>query len=438
MSTQTKNYGFTKDNENDFYNVNTVNNNLDKIDTEMKRIEKEAKSFNQQVDDNTKAIAAVDTKVDNHTKENLGHIIYLGYTNAPNAWVCTSDDIIWEVSGPVRARRGSAYRVFLTNINTGNVTLTLKNKDGSKVSSAYPVLNIDGSQILPNSLNTGAMVTVAFNGSNFFLQGSGSGVNIANGSQKYDTAGTYQFTVPKGVTRIMYKIWGAGGGGGGSSARYPNVGGGGGGGGAFIAGFVNVTPGYTHTVIVGKGGVGGAPNTNVSQDLAFYGEKGGFSMFGNGHVANGGGGGSCAYDSNTYGRGGKGATTSPGLSGVTDYSGNSPKQGLPIGLNISQDGQLTAYIGGTDGSPTSSSTGGSGAGGNSDAYGGYLNTQSGSSMSQTICNFYPGEYGGPGASSGNGIGASKGGGGGGGAPSHYNSANAYGGYGGDGRVYLYW
>ncbi|SCX93869.1 MULTISPECIES: hypothetical protein [unclassified Lysinibacillus] len=39
MSTDTANYGFTKDNEDDFYNVNVVNANLDKIDTEMKRIE---------------------------------------------------------------------------------------------------------------------------------------------------------------------------------------------------------------------------------------------------------------------------------------------------------------------------------------------------------------------------------------------------------------
>lgn len=39
MPTETDNYGFTKDNEDEFYNVNTVNANLDKIDTEMKRIE---------------------------------------------------------------------------------------------------------------------------------------------------------------------------------------------------------------------------------------------------------------------------------------------------------------------------------------------------------------------------------------------------------------
>ncbi|MGD2196230.1 hypothetical protein [Lysinibacillus fusiformis] len=39
MSTDTANYGFKKDNEDEFYNVNVVNANLDKIDTELKRIE---------------------------------------------------------------------------------------------------------------------------------------------------------------------------------------------------------------------------------------------------------------------------------------------------------------------------------------------------------------------------------------------------------------
>lgn len=384
-------------------------------------------------------LSGINTKVDNHIKEDGGHIRHLNNTVNANAWVCVSDNVIWDTSvNPPRPRPYTAYTVYVSAKNTGDVTLTVKSVDGSKVSKAYPVLNIDGSQILPGSFVLGSMVIVVFNGTNFFLQGNGSGVNVANGSQKYDTAGTYEFTVPKGVTRIMYKMWGAGGGGGGSSARYPNIGGGGGGGGGFVAGFVNVTPGNKHTVVVGKGGYGGEPNTYSSQDFNFQGGVGGSSMFSGGHAAYGGGGGSCANGSNTYGRGGKGATNSPGLGGMTDFSGNSPKQGLPLGLNISQDGQLTAYIGGTDGSPTSNSTGGSGAGGNSDAYGGYLNTQSGSSMSQTICNFYPGEYGGSGASSGNGIGASKGGGGGGGAPSHYNSPNAYGGGGGDGRVYLYW
>ncbi|WP_244294741.1 hypothetical protein [Lysinibacillus fusiformis] len=39
MSIDTANYGFKKDHEDEFYNVNVVNANLDKIDTEMKRIE---------------------------------------------------------------------------------------------------------------------------------------------------------------------------------------------------------------------------------------------------------------------------------------------------------------------------------------------------------------------------------------------------------------
>jgi hypothetical protein len=39
MPIETTNYGFIKDDEDEFYNVLRVNANLDKIDTEMKRIE---------------------------------------------------------------------------------------------------------------------------------------------------------------------------------------------------------------------------------------------------------------------------------------------------------------------------------------------------------------------------------------------------------------
>ncbi|WP_342544751.1 hypothetical protein [Lysinibacillus sp. FSL W7-1291] len=73
MSTDTANYGFTKDNEDDFYNVNVVNANLDKIDTEMKRIEDESKSFNEQVTDNTNAIANANTKLDTHIVDYVKH-----------------------------------------------------------------------------------------------------------------------------------------------------------------------------------------------------------------------------------------------------------------------------------------------------------------------------------------------------------------------------
>ena len=49
----------------------------------------------------------------------------------------------------------------------------------------------------------------------------------------FDTPGTYNFTVPAGVTQISVEVWGGGGGGGSSrrSNNNPRAGGGGGGGG---------------------------------------------------------------------------------------------------------------------------------------------------------------------------------------------------------------
>lgn len=89
MSTDTANYGFTKDNEDDFYNVNVVNDNLDKIDLEMKRIEDESKSFNQQVIDNTNAIANANTKLDTHIVDYVKHPGYGVTTNVGAAYAVT-------------------------------------------------------------------------------------------------------------------------------------------------------------------------------------------------------------------------------------------------------------------------------------------------------------------------------------------------------------
>lgn len=76
-----------------------------------------------------------------------------------------------------------------------------------------------------------------------------------SGSQSYTTPGSYSFTVPSGVTRIlMWWIGGGGGGGGGYSTTY--TGGWGGGPGASM-GFVIVTPGDVLSITIGSGGTGG-------------------------------------------------------------------------------------------------------------------------------------------------------------------------------------
>lgn len=76
--------------------------------------------------------------------------------------------------------------------------------------------------------------------------------------QVFNTPGTYSWTVPENVHRIMVELWGGGGGGGFSS---------GGQGGGYGKQVIEVTPGFIYTVIVGNGG-----NSH---------ESGGNSSFGN-------------------------------------------------------------------------------------------------------------------------------------------------------------
>lgn len=84
----------------------------------------------------------------------------------------------------------------------------------------------------------------------------------------YDTAGTYSFVVPTGVTSLS--MLGVGAAGGGSDiAPLSNPGGGGGGGGALAySNSVGVTPGETLTVVVGAGGVRGAYVSGANPALA--------------------------------------------------------------------------------------------------------------------------------------------------------------------------
>ncbi len=71
--------------------------------------------------------------------------------------------------------------------------------------------------------------------------------------QVFDVPGTNEFIVPSNVTRIVVELWG--GGGGGISADTNNgTGGGGGGGGGYGKQVLNVTPGSSHSVVVGSGG----------------------------------------------------------------------------------------------------------------------------------------------------------------------------------------
>lgn len=429
MPTETTNYGFTKDNEDEFYNVNNVNANLDKIDTEMKRIEDESKSFNQQVIDNTNAIANANTKLDTHIKDDPGHTRYIGSTNATNAWTCSSNLIIWDGTKP---KAGVAYRLFAAGANTGAVTLVLSSTNPAITSSTYPVYGMDGKALTAGAVAQGAMVTVCFSGSAFFLQGSGSGVTT-RGTQTFSIAGTFNFTVPSGVSKILAYLWGAGGGGGAynpSSSR----GGGGGGGGSFLLSAIDVTPGDQLAIVVGKGG-GGSGSTGID------GQSGGTTRITLptfvSYTAGGGGGGGSASGS-ISGNGGNGGiynvtTVAPG--GVIDGG----KDGVYKPFNPLSLGILLHNFGGGDGARYANSADGGGGGGSaSDLSGGLKGVNANGGLYGQVVANHGGAIGGNGGiySAAAKPGSYPGGGGGGGG--FVNNGYSGGANGADGKVVLYW
>jgi hypothetical protein len=256
-----------------------------------------------------------------------------------------------------------------------------------------------------------------------------------SGFQIFTGGGTNQsFTVPNGCTTVRVVAVGGGGGGGGGHSGAGSAGGAGGGG-RVSAGQYTVTPGSTHTVLIGQGGNGGAASVG--------GTSGGTSSFGTllssvggggggggnvnspGHSTGGSGGGSGG------GGGGNGCTNNQG--GTGGAGGGSGGAGVVAGgsgvafPNLSSIVTLVTYSNGAGGipfgNPNDCALGYSGGGGG----GGFnINNSSLGASSGDSSTAYYGGNGGPG---GQGYGA---GGGGGTGPS------GSGGRGADGVVYVEW
>lgn len=112
------------------------------------------------------------------------------------------------------------------------------------------------------------------------LSGISGGIHL----QVY-TSGTYNWTVPSGVSSVVVEMWS--GGGGGSVGNY-NFCGGSGGAGAYGKGSVNVVAGDIIPITVGSGGAG----CNVlGGNQGCNGTDGGSTSFGGLIIATGGGGG---------------------------------------------------------------------------------------------------------------------------------------------------
>jgi hypothetical protein len=168
----------------------------------------------------------------------------------------------------------------------------------------------------------------------------------------FTSGGSFDWTVPSGVTSVTVHLWGGGGGGGGSmDAVWSGHAAGGGGGGGYSTATVSVVPGAVIPITVGSGGLGGLPGSG--------GAAGGTTWFGSSHSAGGGGGAAAGSGvvGNPGGAAGVGATTN-GVGGNSSHSG-----GQDVGGTGGKAGGTAGGLGGTGGTANSGANGASPGGG---------------------------------------------------------------------------
>lgn len=233
--------------------------------------------------------------------------------------------------------------------------------------------NVDfdvANELIQKSQTTGARIDAWSSTTNLSNAVWGQGTAVAGGyiysvggvgsgttnTSTYNTAGSSNYVVPAGVTKITVKAWGAGGGGGAGNGKSGS--GGAGGGGGFAQAVLNVTPGNTLTVTVGSGGSKASGNSNG-------GNGGGFSavqLSGTYLVQAGGGGGGGGSRGRSSGDGGAGGAGG-GTSGVGGTNGEGTNAGGGGGPGTASAGTAgTAGAGGTAGSVGAANAGGNGAG----------------------------------------------------------------------------
>lgn len=289
--------------------------------------------------------------------------------------VLTWTSVIWPDTGSVNALVvtlgpapvtlvpliGAAFKVKVANTNTASTTVNVNGY------GAANIVNPDGTALIAGQLNSNAIVTLVYNGTNYqllagsaaiegpslYISGTGTfagpaymptapvGTNttqgastafvqaIPHGSQAFTTSGT--FPVPVGVTTVYLTGTAPGGGGGGSYAinnLYSNAGGGGSSGQSVIRHALTVTPGTPYTVTLG------APGAGASGGTGFQGNPGGALSFGSLLTLTGGGGGFGAL------------STNPGAGAGSSGSGSS--QGGPgAGIDTTTATTMTGGYGGS-------------------------------------------------------------------------------------------
>jgi hypothetical protein len=162
-------------------------------------------------------------------------------------------------------------------------------------------------------------------------------VSAATQEKEFATNGTFNWTVPAGVSQIMVKAWGGGGAGGGSNnyTDCQGAGGAGGGGGAYASSNLAVTPGDLLWVVVGAGGTGVSGANGTDGGPSFVGPDTNpahaFVLAANGT------GGTANTEDNHYPPGGAGGTVEDSV-GQTRIAGGNGTDGDSGGLTCSGAG----------------------------------------------------------------------------------------------------
>lgn len=200
--------------------------------------------------------------------------------------------------------------------NSGAATLNL-NGLGTK-----PIVRMDGADLQPGDLPASSYVILIYDGAEFRNLLAGGPNAQTSGQEIWSVAGTYSWTVPAGVSRVLAEVWGAGGGGGGANSGSVASAGAGGGGGGYARKYFSVTPGQIIPIIIGAGGTRGISGV-------IHGGAGGDSSIDGSLVAPGGAGGLSAQDAFAAGGTAGGVPTT----GDVNITGNAGGGGIDTGVS---------------------------------------------------------------------------------------------------------
>lgn len=220
----------------------------------------------------------------------------------------------YSVGEKVWGTLGGFYNI--TAIDPNALTLTLTNLFDTTYNAAPSTLIPASTKLLPSGPQG--------------VQGpEGSGPVRA---WQFDTAGTFTWQCPTGVTSLRVRLYGGGGGGGGgASTAHGGAGGYGGGGGEYADGTFPVSAGVAYTIVVGAAGGGGTGGDSTANGAA-----GSASSFSNStttflSAAGGSGGGNpISGAGGTGGTGGLGVATNrfPGFDGALTIGGHAASMGI--------------------------------------------------------------------------------------------------------------